>query len=113
MAAAWVALFVLVGKVAAAAREIAIAFSFGVSSVVDAYHLAISITTWAPSTFVSVFSVVAVPLFVQFGRTDHETRVRFLRELLGLSIAAGVAFTVLALTAGLTALPILATGLST
>lgn len=43
---AWVALFVLLGSVARAAREVAIAYRYGVSAEVDGYVISCQLVSW-------------------------------------------------------------------
>lgn len=43
---AWVALFVLLGSVARAAKEVAIAYRYGVSAEVDAYLFVFNLVSW-------------------------------------------------------------------
>jgi putative peptidoglycan lipid II flippase len=79
--AAWIASFVVLGKLAGAAKEMAIAWRFGVSETVDAYYLATTLIFWMPSTLISVLSIVLVPMLVRIRHADTEPRERFLREL--------------------------------
>jgi putative peptidoglycan lipid II flippase len=110
--AIWVGLFVVIGKAAAALREVAIAYRFGVSGVADAYQLAITLSTWAPMILVSVAAVVLVPLFVQLFQAQAAHRQQFAAELLGGCILLGVALAFLSLVIAPFALPLLAGGLS-
>lgn len=43
---AWVALFVLLGSFARAAKEMAIAYRYGVSAEVDAYLFVFNLVSW-------------------------------------------------------------------
>lgn len=57
-------LFVLLGKLAGAVKEMAVAYRYGVSGVVDAYQLAFTVVTWIPGTLVSVIALNSNILFV-------------------------------------------------
>jgi peptidoglycan biosynthesis protein MviN/MurJ (putative lipid II flippase) len=111
-AALWVALFALLGKLAAAAREISIAHEFGVSAVVDAYQLAVTFATWAPVTVVSVMSAVLVPVLVRLNSADNAAREHFLRELFGAAVLSGLGFLALTWIVGLPVIQWFASDLS-
>ena len=55
---AWVALFVLLGKLAGAAKEMAIAYRYGVSVEVDAYLFVFNLVNWPVGVWFSVLTVV-------------------------------------------------------
>jgi putative peptidoglycan lipid II flippase len=110
--AAWVALFVLVGKLAGAAKEIAVAYRYGVSGPVDAYQLATTLITWLPGTLVSVLSIVLVPMFVRLRQQDAAERRLFFRELQGSVLLIGTVLSAAGILLALFGLPILAGKLS-
>ena len=87
-----IGLLVLAAKLFVAAREIAIAWRYGISEVVDAYQLSLTITTWLPMMLVGVMTVVLVPRFVQTQSTD---RRMFIAELNGSVLLLGLALGVL------------------
>src|SRR3569832_2839191 len=64
---AWVSLFSLVGKVAGAAKEMAIAWRYGISETVDAFVFMFNVVNWPITVWFSVLSVVFVFLFVCVG----------------------------------------------
>ena len=86
-----IGLLTLGAKVFVAAREMAIAWRYGVSATVDAYQLAITITTWLPMLIVGVMTVVLVPRLVGLS-SSGESRTGFVGELNGtvLLIGAGI-----------------------
>ena len=92
-AAAWVGVFVLIGRLAGGAKEMAVAYKYGVGGLVDAYHLATTMVTWIPVTIVSVLTVILVPLLVSLRQQSSVDRVLFIRELRGsiLLLGAGLA----------------------
>lgn len=87
---AWVILFVFLGKLAGAAKEMAIAYRYGVSEEVDAYLFVFNLVSWPVGVWFSVLTVVLVPLAA---RIRHDTSVdipRFRAELLGLTLLLGM-----------------------
>jgi len=89
---AWVTLFVFIAKLVGAAKEMAIAYRYGVNEIVDSYVFAFSIVTWLPAVWHGVLEVVLVPLFVQLAQ--REKRV-FFAELTGFTLFVGVVLTLL------------------
>lgn len=92
--AARVALFLLLGKFAGAFKEVAVAWRYGVSDVVDAYQFTFTLASWLPVTVVGVLSVVLIPALVRSRGQDVASRQRFLAELQGWGIAVGVVLAV-------------------
>jgi peptidoglycan biosynthesis protein MviN/MurJ (putative lipid II flippase) len=93
---AWVSVFGLIGGLALVARDMAIAYRFGVSAVVDAYVLVFALIAWLPSVWTSVLTVVLVPLLVQMAARTAEDRIAFRGELTGVSVVIGGALTFMA-----------------
>jgi len=73
-----VACFVGLGKLAGAAKEIAIAYRFGTDAVVDHYLFVLALLLWLPTVWGSVANSVCVPLL---GRLAPAQGRRFLGEL--------------------------------
>lgn len=98
-----IGLLTIIAKLFVAAREVAIAWRFGVGSIVDAYQLALTITLWLPMLLSSVMTVVLVPRFVALARAD---RGHFVAELNAAVVILGLAAAGLAwwLAPGLSAL---------
>jgi len=90
--ALWTGLFVLAAKICVAGREIAIAWRYGTSAVVDAYQLALTVTTWVPMLLVAAATAVLVPRLVAL-RRGNEQYADFIKELNATAIllAIGVA----------------------
>lgn len=88
---AWVSLFVLLGSVARAAKEVAVAYRYGVSAEVDAYLFVFNLVTWPVGIWFSVLTVVLVPLAARIQQGASGELPRFRSELLGLTIVFGVA----------------------
>ncbi len=87
---AWVALFVLLGSVARAAKEIAVAYRYGVSTEVDAYLFVFNLVTWPVAVWFSVLTVVLVPLAARIRQGAVRELPRFRSEILGLTLLLGV-----------------------
>lgn len=87
---AWVALFVLLGSVARAAKEMAIAFRYGVSAEVDAYLFVFNLVSWPVGVWFSVLTVVLVPLAARIRQGASAELPRFRSELLGLALLLGL-----------------------
>jgi putative peptidoglycan lipid II flippase len=92
----WVSLFVLLGKIAGAAKEMTIAWRYGVSPTVDAYVFVFGLINWPVSIWFSILSVVLVPLAAGLRGNTPDELPRFRTELLGLAILIGLAIGVLA-----------------
>jgi peptidoglycan biosynthesis protein MviN/MurJ (putative lipid II flippase) len=87
---AWVALFVFIGKLAGAAKEMAIAYRYGISEEVDAYLFVYNLVSWPVGIWFSVLAAVLVPLAVRIRYNTSVDLPRFRSELLGLTILLGM-----------------------
>ena len=96
-------LFVFVGKLAGAAKEMAIAYRYGLSREVDAYLFVFNLVSWPIGVWFSVLTVVLVPLAARMRQAEPGELPRFRSELLAFVILLGL---VLAL-AGSSGLPLL------
>lgn len=92
---AWVALFVLLGSLARAAKEMAIAYRYGVSAEVDAYLFVFNLVNWPVSVWFSVLTVVLVPLAARIRQDALVEPPHFRSELLGLTLLLGLALALL------------------
>ena len=57
----WTTIFVVVGKFAGGAKEVAIAWRYGVSDTVDSYVLVFNMVVWPVTVWLSVLTIVLVP----------------------------------------------------
>lgn len=89
LALLWVGLFVFVGKIVGAAKEMAIAWRYGVSDVVDAYVYIFNLINWPVSVCFSVLTVILLPLIAKAKDEDPRQLARFNRELFGLMLLVG------------------------
>jgi peptidoglycan biosynthesis protein MviN/MurJ (putative lipid II flippase) len=90
-----VAFFLLLGKAAGAFKEMAVAYRYGISDVVDAYQFTMTMANWLPVTIVGALSVVLIPVLVRTRYEDRGRRARFLGELQGWVMAVGIVLAVL------------------
>lgn len=86
----WVSVFVFVGKLAGAGKEMAIAWRYGVSETVDAYAFVFNLMTWPISVWFNVLTIVLVPAVVRLQHSKSSDVPQFRSELFGLSIIVGV-----------------------
>jgi peptidoglycan biosynthesis protein MviN/MurJ (putative lipid II flippase) len=110
--AIWVGGFVVAGKFAAAARDMAIAWRYGLGETVDAYQLASTLVFWLPVTLVSTLTVVLVPMLVRLRKSGAENRGLFLQEIQGSVLLVGAVLAGLSLFLAAFSLPSLADKLS-
>jgi len=96
---AWVVVFVVVGKLAGAAKEMAVAWRYGVREEVDAYLLIFNLMTWPIGVWLSVLTAVLVPLAARIRRESSIELPRFRAELFGLTLILGLALACLTWTA--------------
>lgn len=85
-----VAAFVLIAKLAGAAKEMAVAWRYGISPVVDGYLFAFSMLQMPISILTTVMTVVLIPLLAKAGAEDPAGRKRFRSELLGAVLVVGI-----------------------
>ena len=85
----WVGLFVLLGKVVGAAKEMAIAWRYGISSVVDAYIFMLNLIGWPIAVWFSILSVVLLPLYARLKLEFPHELPQFRSELLGVTLILG------------------------
>lgn len=93
--------FALVGKLAGAFKEMAVAWRFGVGATVDAYLFVQNLLNWPVAVWFSVLTVILIPLAGKLAAEQPGELRRFRSELLAVTIALGVALAVV----GLIALP--------
>ena len=86
----WVSLFVVLGGLARAAKEIVIAWRYGISPEVDAYLFVYNVAIWPVGVWFSVLTVVLVPLAARLRRGEPAELARFRAELFGLTVVVAV-----------------------
>ena len=91
-----VALFVFLGKLMSAGKEMAVAYRYGISAEVDAYQFVSNLIGWPLGVWASVLTAVLVPLVARIRQADGHELARFRSELLGFSLVLGVGLAVVA-----------------
>jgi peptidoglycan biosynthesis protein MviN/MurJ (putative lipid II flippase) len=92
----WVSLFAVIGKLASAAKEMTIAWRYGVSETVDAYVFVTNLIGLPVSIWFGVLTVVLLPLVARVRGQNPSDLPKFRGELLGLTLVAGVSLGFLA-----------------
>jgi putative peptidoglycan lipid II flippase len=87
------ALFVLVGRLAGAAKEMAVAWRYGVSEEVDAYLFVFNLVNLPVAIWFSVLTVVLIPLAAQIRAEKGGDISQFRAELLGFALLLAFALT--------------------
>lgn len=90
----WVGFFALSSRLAGAAKEIGVAWRYGVSETVDAYVFVYSLINWPVTVWFSVLTVVLVPLATKARHELNAELSRFKRELFGFTLLLGAALAV-------------------
>lgn len=85
------ATFVFLSKLAGAAKEMAVAWQYGMSAVVDAYLYVMNLVAWPVAVWFGVLGVVLVPLSAKIRERASGELLRFRPELLGLTLILGTA----------------------
>lgn len=86
-----VAAFALLGKVAGAAKEIAVAWRYGVSAEVDAYLFVLNLVSWPVAVWFSGLAVILIPMEARIREESRERLTHFRAELLGVTLLLGIA----------------------
>lgn len=86
---AWVALFVFVGKLTSAAKEMTIAYRYGVSDQVDAYLFIFNLINWPVGVWSGILTIVLVPLAARIRQTAPAELPRFRAELFAFTLVLG------------------------
>lgn len=91
----WVSLFLFLGKIAGAAKEMAVAWRYGVSPIVDAYVFVFNMLAWPGGLFGSVCLSLFVPLCARW-RKNEQAFSLFRRELVGATCCMALCTSVVA-----------------
>jgi putative peptidoglycan lipid II flippase len=91
-----VALFTLLGKLMSAAKEMAVAYRYGLAAEVDAYQFIYNLVSWPVAVWTSVLTAVLVPLAARLRTFDTHAIPHFRSELFGFALVLGVALALLA-----------------
>lgn len=85
-----VSFFVLIGKLAGAAKEMALAWRYGISETIDAYVFVFNIIFLPVSIWLSILTVVLVPMLARLRNNNSSEAPRFMSELTGLTLILGI-----------------------
>jgi len=86
---AWVALFVFLGKLVSAAKEMTIAYRYGISDQVDAYLFIYNLINWPVSVWSGVLTIVLLPLAARIRQSASTELPRFRAELFAFALVLG------------------------
>lgn len=84
-----IGVFIFVAKAISAVKEIAIAWKYGTSYIVDAFQIASSIMLLVPNVIVSAMMIVLVPVFIK-STNEKNGYLHALAEYQGAAISIGV-----------------------
>jgi peptidoglycan biosynthesis protein MviN/MurJ (putative lipid II flippase) len=82
-------LLVLLAKLVGAAKEMAVAWRYGVSEQIDAYLFVFNLVTWPVSVWFAVLPVVLIPLIASLRARSEQELIQFRKELFGLTLLLG------------------------
>lgn len=89
-------LFVVLAKLVATFKEMVVAWSYGVSEVVDGYLLVFNLVSWPVGVWLSVLTVVLVPLVTRMQHQHASDLPAFRTELIVLTGIVGLSLSLLA-----------------
>lgn len=104
-----VVLFTLIGKLMGAAKEMAVAYRYGLSAEVDTYQFLSNLVAWPIGIWTAVLTAVLVPLAARMRAHGRAALPQFRAELFGFALLLGF---VLAIAGGLGIHAMLTLGLS-
>jgi len=84
-----VGIFVFLGKLAGAAKEMAVAWRYGVSDIVDAYLFVFNLAQWPVSVFGGILSVVLIPFAARLRRDHPDSFQSFRAEITTATLLIG------------------------
>lgn len=91
-----VAVFTLVGKLMSAAKEMVVAYRYGIAAEVDAYHFLYNLISWPIGIWCSVLTAVLVPLAARMRESAGDEVPHFRSELFGFTLVLGGGLALLA-----------------
>lgn len=95
-AAIRVMLFVVLAKLVATFKEMVVAWRYGVSEVVDGYLLVFNLVSWPIGVWLSVLTVVLVPLVTRMQHQHASDLPAFRTEMIALAGIVGLSLSLLA-----------------
>lgn len=91
----WIILFVAIGKLAAVAKEMVLAWRYGTGPTVDAYVFVMSMVMWPIAIWFNTLHQLLVPQIIGMKQRYPDQLARFQREFFGFSILAGAVLALL------------------
>ncbi|HEX5818285.1 MAG TPA: lipid II flippase MurJ [Gemmatimonadales bacterium] len=91
-----VGVFAIVGKVAGAAKEMAVAWRYGVSPEIDAYLFVFNLVSWPVAVWAGVLAVTLIPMEARIREESPAGLRHFRAELLGATLLVGLALSLIA-----------------
>lgn len=88
--------FVAVGRLVGAGKEVAVAYRFGTSEILDVYTLSVVLLAWVPTIILTLLQSALVPTLAKL---DPSLESSFCREITGFLIYFGVLSTLLIMIA--------------
>lgn len=90
----WVASFLLLAKAIAAGKEIAVAYRYGTSALVDGYLFVFNLAQWPVSIFASVTAVILIPYLIKLQKAQPAEAMQLQAALLPVAFLLGIATSV-------------------
>lgn len=87
-----VAFFLVIGKMAGALKEVAIAYRYGISEILDVYLIGFLIVAWIPGIWTAILQSTYIPLV---NGLSNEERGKFEAQFHAVAISLSVFFTLL------------------
>jgi peptidoglycan biosynthesis protein MviN/MurJ (putative lipid II flippase) len=91
----WVAVFLLVAKAVAAAKEMLVAYRYGAGAVVDGYLFVFNLAQWPCAVFASVTGIILIPFLVKLQQERPSEASRLQAALLPFAFLLGAAVSLL------------------
>lgn len=88
----WVSFYLFLGKIAGAAREMALAWRYGVSQIADAFVFSLSTVNIPILIWFGALTSVLLPIIVKNTENNSNELTLFKRELFGLTLGVGFFF---------------------
>ncbi|MCA4919844.1 MAG: hypothetical protein ING82_10480 [Roseomonas sp.] len=91
----WVAVFLLIAKAVAAAKEMMVAYRYGAGAVVDGYLFVFNLAQWPGGVFASVTGIILIPFLVKLQQERPSEASRLQAALLPFAFLLGTAASLL------------------
>ncbi len=85
-----IVIFLLVGRMAGAAKEVTMAWQYGISEIVDAYVFVFKLAQWPIDILGGVLASVMIPVLARMPQNLPEETTHFRAEMLGAALGVGL-----------------------